>query len=113
MAFERTCIVDRVKYKYCHNCSDFDPTEKWRYLYCCDNCRQIYLACDDFVNNNISALEAQDKLNALDLSKKDEFIGTIRKNIDDIYSVERPKKKVKKMVIDEPTETEIVNEDLI
>lgn len=127
MAKDRICIVDRTSYKYCGNCSDYNPNEKWRYAYCSENCRDIYGVCEDFANKKIDEFEAQDRLSKLDISKKDKFLLPLQNNIADIFSVEKPvfvpKKKAKNKVeepvvaevVDEPVqiESDIVNEDLI
>ena len=64
MALDRKCIVcpDKHHYKYCSNCSGYNSKETWRFLYCSQNCKEIYSIATDFVNGKLTGLEAKHKL---------------------------------------------------
>lgn len=81
---ERTCIVCSKKYKYCHRCGEYNPDETWRYMFCDENCRQIFKVCGAFSFNEISAYEARELLDQCDLSNKVRN-NQIINNIDEIY----------------------------
>lgn len=88
----RTCLVDRTQYHYCPRCSD-EPT--WKFVFCCDTCLQIKLLMDKYENNHISAKEANDVLNSLDLSNYDNFDDYYKKEIAEIRASSTSKTKTK------------------
>ena len=100
MALDRKCIVcpDKHHYKYCSNCSGYNSVETWRFLYCSENCREIYDIATKFVNGKLSGLDAKHKLEKLDLSDLEFYHSVIKKNIEDILAfedvVESEEKKV-------------------
>lgn len=81
----RKCIVDKTQYKYCGNCKDYNPNETWRYLYCSENCRQIYHTLDAYKAKKINEEEAISILEKLDLSNKDNFTDLANKQFEKIY----------------------------
>ena len=90
MALDRKCIVcpDKHHYKYCSNCSGYNSKETWRFLYCSQNCKEIYSIATDFVNGKLTGLEAKHKLEKLDLSDLEFYHSVIKKNIEDILAFE-------------------------
>lgn len=108
MSKGRICIVDKTEYQYCPNCPGYNPSEKWRFVYCSDNCKKIYEACEGFRNGTKSALIAYGELMTLDLSGKDGFTLPLQKDIDEIYatvaktsSKKTTKKKTTKKIVNE------------
>lgn len=85
MAFERKCIVDLKDYRYCNHCNEFNPMETWRFLFCCENCRDIYHTVDDYNANKITANEAKERLEKYDLSGLDRFHPFVKRDIDRIF----------------------------
>lgn len=88
MIGERRCIVapNKHHYVYCPSCGKGDIKESWRFLYCSDNCREIYKVCEDFVNERIDGKQANDRLKSLDLSDIADFHPNLQANIADIYA---------------------------
>lgn len=71
MAKIRTCMVDRKQYTYCPKCGKDNPNETWRFLFCSDNCRQIYHVVEDYKKEKISISEANSKLNNFSITDKE------------------------------------------
>lgn len=101
MALDRKCIVcpDKHHYKYCSNCSGYNSKETWRFLYCSQNCKEIYSIASDFVNGKLTGLEAKHKLEKLDLSDLEFYHSVIKKNIEDILAFEDVVEPEEKQVV--------------
>lgn len=101
MALDRKCIVcpDKHHYKYCSNCSGYNSKETWRFLYCSQNCKEIYSIATDFVNGKLNGLEAKHKLEKLDLSDLEFYHSVIKKNIEDILAFEDVVEPEEKQVV--------------
>ena len=101
MALDRKCIVcpDKHHYKYCSNCSGYNSKETWRFLFCSQNCKEIYSIATDFVNGKLTGLEAKHKLEKLDLSDLEFYHSVIKKNIEDILAFEDVVKQEEKQVV--------------
>lgn len=101
MALDRKCIVcpDKHHYKYCSNCSGYNSKETWRFLYCSQNCKEIYSIATDFVNGKLTGLEAKHKLEKLDLSDLEFYHSVIKKNIEDILAFEDVVEPEEKQVV--------------
>lgn len=86
----RTCYVCGTQYNYCPRCSD-DP--KWKFVYCCENCRDINYTIDKYKAGVATADEANDIMSNLDLSKvKDDYF---KGYIEEIRDKSTPKKSNK------------------
>lgn len=114
MALDRKCIVcpDKHHYKYCSNCSGYNSKETWRFLYCSQNCREIYSIATDFVNGKLTGLDAKHKLEKLDLSDLEFYHSVIKKNIEDILAFEDVVEPEEKQVVFIPQMSISNDEDL-
>lgn len=108
MAFERKCIVDLKDYKYCNNCNEFNPTETWRFLFCCENCRDIYHTVEDCNAGKITADEAKERLEKYDLSGLSHFQKFVKRDIEGIFEA-----ATKDVPVTEVEVTETVNSESI
>lgn len=88
----RICYVDKTSYNYCRKCSS-DPT--WKFVYCCENCRDINYTIDAYKAKAVTADDAVKKLDNLDLSNYDNFTDYIKSEIADIRANSTPKTKTK------------------
>lgn len=88
----RICYVDKTQYNYCRKCSS-DPT--WKFVYCCENCRDIKYLLDAYEAKAISANEANKRLDELDLSNLDNFADYIKEEIAEIRANSTTKKSTK------------------
>lgn len=70
----RTCCVCRRSYHFCPVCNEEDKNkEPWYFVYCSENCKDIYNVMSSFENGKIDAETANEQLSKLDLSQKDNF----------------------------------------
>ena len=90
MALDRKCIVcpDKHHYKYCNNCAGYSSIETWRFIFCSENCREIYKIASDFVNGSLTGSEAKKALEKFDLSDLEFYHPIIKQNITDILASE-------------------------
>lgn len=69
MAHERNCIVCRKEYKYCSHCDKYPKNELWRYLYCSEDCKEIYGIYEEYKENKITDDAAKSLFSQHDLSR--------------------------------------------
>ena len=109
MSYERVCIVDRKEYQYCGRCGKFVPREGGE-RFCSDNCKDIYAVCSAYKYGDITAEEARERLNALDISNLEHFVKPLQENIYEILNKTNKedteqagfkKKKVKSDIVNE------------
>ncbi len=112
---DRKCVLCDSNYSYCPNCGDkIKSGETWRFMYCSENCRNIFDILSAKAFGHMSVQEAAEKLEKQDLSRKSSFRNDFVKQIDDIFAIakqdrelkEKPdrkfeKKKTKKIVNEE------------
>lgn len=109
MGKERICSVCRGTYKYCPSCKDDAKKPTWLFAFCSENCRNIYNITSDFENKQITDIEAKDKLEKLDLSRK-EYFGESYKN--SIASIMKAKAQVIKKE-NKKTEVKSVKKNIV
>ena len=83
MKGDRTCIVCGTHYKYCPSCGKDNPTETWRFIYCSENCRDVFKTVEQFKANKLTSVQAAKALSALKMPAK--IQEHIRKDIDTIF----------------------------
>lgn len=86
MRGDRKCIICGKKYKYCIPCGNGSPNETWRYIYCSEDCRQLFNIASDWTANKLSAIEAKIKLDGINIPPLNNLQSSLRKNLDEIYS---------------------------
>ena len=106
----RTCCVCHQEHMYCPVCNPEDrlkPT--WYFCYCSDNCHDIDSIASAYEDGRISDTEAKEKLEKLDLSRK-EYFGESYKN--SIASIMKAKAQVIKKE-NKKTEVKSVKKDIV
>ena len=103
MAYERTCIVDNTKYEYCSKCGRFNSSETWRYLFCGENCKEIWNVMDKFMAKKIEGREAYNMLNECDLSTISKATGSVSNTLKEIMNF-KPSERLRE---NENTEPEV------
>lgn len=105
----RTCCVCHKEYSFCLCRPEDRNKEPWHFVYCSENCRDIYNITSSFENGRLSDVEAKEKLEKLDLSEKDNFGESYQKSIASILKAKMQviKKENKK------TEVKSVKKDII
>jgi len=83
---DRVCVIDGTKYRYCPDCNHGNPNETWRYLYCSENCRNIYKTVEKWCGKKITSDEAKEALDGYVLPSSDKLQKSIKKNIDQIMA---------------------------
>mgnify|MGYP007010799836 CR=1 FL=1 len=90
MGKERICSVCKCTYKYCPSCKDDAKKPTWLFAFCSENCRNIYNITSDFENKQITGIEAKDKLEKLDLNRKEYFGESYKNSIASIMKAKTP-----------------------
>lgn len=76
----KICAVCHSKYLYCPVCKKDEDKPIWMFVFCSENCHDIYKTTSAYGRKEMTTKEAKDKLDRLDLSKLDNF-GESYKNI--------------------------------
>lgn len=105
----RMCCVCHKEYPFCL-CNPEDrlkPT--WHFAYCSENCKDIYNVTSAFEDGRMTDIEAKEKLEKLDLSRK-EYFGESYKN--SIASIMKAKAQVIKKE-NKKTEVKSAKKDIV
>ena len=106
----RTCMLCGKTYSFCPVCNPEDrlkPT--WYFFFFLDNCHEIDVVAFAFEDGRMTDIEAKEKLNKLDLSRK-EYIGESYQN--SIASIMKAKAQdIKKE--NKKTEVKSVKKDIV
>ena len=99
MRGERKCVLCGTQYIYCPHCKD-DPKETWRFLYCSDNCRDVYHIIELWIAKKLTSVQARNQLEKCTLPPMEDIKEALRKNIEQIYKESEgndiPKEQLKK-----------------
>lgn len=94
----RKCATCGTKYSYCPNCDRNAPS--WMTSFHAENCKNILQICTQYNVGLLTKEQAQEALNACDLSNKENFTECIQRDFENIFAVEKveeqPKKRGKK-----------------
>lgn len=77
----RTCCVCHKEYSFCLCNPEDRNKEPWHFAYCSENCKDIYAATSDYECGKITANEAKEQLDKLDLSQIANFGESYQKAI--------------------------------
>lgn len=106
----RMCCVCHREYSFCPVCNPEDrlkPT--WYFAYCSENCKDICNITSSFEDGRITDIKAKEKLEELDLSRK-EYFGESYKN--SIASIMKAKAQVVKKE-NKKAEVKSVKKDIV
>lgn len=82
----RECYLCGEDYKYCPTCSQDKMKPAWMSEFHSENCKNIFDICTRFNMNLMSKTEAQDALNACDLTNKENFKSYVIRDLDVIFA---------------------------
>lgn len=82
----RECYLCGESYKYCGSCSNDRMKPSWMSEFHSENCKNIFDICTRFNMKLMSKSEAQDALNACDLSNKENFKSYVIRDLDVIFT---------------------------
>lgn len=105
----RECYLCGRDYQYCPTCSQDKMKPSWMAEFHSENCKNIFDICTRFNMNLMSKSEAQDALNACDLSNKANFKSYVQRDLEVIFA-EEPKKRGKRIEI-QPVDDAMVIEE--
>jgi hypothetical protein len=78
---ERRCACCRKTYTFCPRCPQDAGKPYFYYTFCSENCKDIYNTLSAFTDKDITATEANERLNTLDLSRIEDFGESYRNTI--------------------------------
>ena len=84
----RTCYLCSQDYQYCPTCSQDKMKPAYMSEFHSENCKNIFDICTRFNMKLMSKVEAQDALNACDLSNKANFKSYVQGDLDVILEEE-------------------------
>lgn len=106
----RTCVLCGKAYSFCPVCNPEDRLKPmWYFCWCSDNCHEIDEVTSAFEDGRMTDIEAKEKLNKLDLSRK-EYFGESYKN--SIASIMKAKAQVIKKE-NKKTEVKSVKKNIV
>ena len=111
-AKSRTCSVCRKTYKYCPKCRDYESLPTWMFVFCSENCKDIYDVTSEYEDKRVTADEAKKRLDKLDLSKIKNFGASYQNTIDNINKNITQIKVVKSLKKDEQPKNDVENKYL-
>ena len=103
----RKCVVCGNAYKFCPRCNEDVDKPLWYFTFCSEQCKNIYDITSSYEDGRITANDAKDKLDKLELSKTDNFGASYKASITKINSVTT----IKKVIADEVVETMVETKD--
>lgn len=109
---DRNCYLCGEHYQYCPTCSNDRMKPAYMATFHSENCKNIFDICTRFNMNIMSKAEAQEALNACDLSNKANFKSYVQRDLENIFA-EEPKKRGKRSelpIIDEAIPEEVKQE---
>lgn len=86
MKANRICSVCSTEYSYCPNCNAHATEPRWKFLFCSENCNDIFNICSQFSNGVITAAEAKKLLDKCDLDKAHPLKAGTKETIEKINS---------------------------
>lgn len=81
----RECYLCGSDYQYCPTCSQDKMKPAWMSEFHSENCKNIFDICTRFNMQLMSKSEAQDALNACDLSNKENFKSYVQRDLEVIF----------------------------
>ena len=82
----RTCVCCGEKYSFCPRCPQDVDKPLYYFSFCSDNCHDIYETTSRFENGQITANEAKNKLDKLNLSNLNNYGESYKLSIDKIFT---------------------------
>lgn len=98
MKENKICAVCHGEYLYCPSCKKDENKPTWMFVFCSENCHDIYEITSTYSKNDITAKEAKNRLDKLDISKLENFGDSYKKIISEISEAAKVK-KINKVVI--------------
>lgn len=108
----RECYLCGCDYQYCSTCSSYKTSPAWMSEFHSENCKNIFDICTRFNMQLMSKSEAQDALNACDLSNKENFKSYVIRDLEVIFAEDEvPAPAEDPIVVTLDTEIKEIHED--
>lgn len=108
----RICSVCKRPYHYCPTCMSDANKPTWMAVFCCENCKDIYNAINDYRYKSLSKKDALNKLNTLDLSPVDKLPENFKSIFKEIFEESNIKETKIELITEEIVE-EVINESIL
>lgn len=99
---KRICNVCQTSYNFCPHCDEDRGKPGWMIMFHDQNCHDIFNILQKHYLKTYTTEEAAELLKKCDLSKKEQFVPAIRKDLDAILDAVREKKTT---MIETPSES--------
>lgn len=86
----RTCCICGQPYHFCPVCNSEDagkPT--WYFVFCSENCKNIYNVCTDWRDGNISKEKASEKIAKLNIDGLENFADATKYQIKELLETKK------------------------
>ena len=108
----RECYLCGQSYEYCRNCSQDRMKPAWMSEFHSESCKNIFDTCTRFNMKLISKTEAQEALNACDLSNKSNFKSYVQRDLEVIFAADIvPEQEEDSIVVTLDAEIKEIHED--
>lgn len=107
MKHGRICTICSKEYAYCPNCNSYAGMPSWKFLFCSENCKDIFETISEYEQNQIDTKTAKQKLDRLDLKSAEPLKAGAKEAIEKInqkVAEETPIKPRQKTVFIDPQE---------
>ena len=88
----RECFLCGEKYNYCPTCSQDKTKPTWMAEFHDENCKDIFSICTRFNMQLFTKEEAREAIETCDLSNKENFKDSVKRDLANIFA-EEPKQK--------------------
>lgn len=112
MKNNKICAVCHDEYSYCPNCKEHEDKPTWMFVFCSENCHDIYEVTSSYNEKEITEKEAKNKLDKLDLTKLNNFGESYKNTISKINEVTKVTKEKKVAKTTNKVKGDLVNDSI-
>ena len=94
----RTCVICGKNYSYCPNCGEDAEKPTWYFIFCSENCKDIYDVCVQYRDKELALLDAQKEIKKLDISNIDNFAKSTKAQIQEILEYKEENRETVKKI---------------
>lgn len=84
----KTCIACGKQYTYCNRCDDYAHLPKWMTMWCSERCKDIFNIASYFLNKELTADAANERLEQYNLKNDESFSHGVQKALDQLNHAE-------------------------
>lgn len=102
MRHEKICSVCNTHYQYCPNCDSYASKPRWMFLFCSENCKDIFETVSDYTQGRIDTRTAKKRLDKCDIQKAQPLKAGTKEGLEKINEAINRVMPRKKMVLPDP-----------